>query len=233
LTAQPTSPPPSFGVTIDGYVFPKSPAAVFAAGQQHRIPLLLGNASREHIPLSRPPEDLGKAIADAYGSLSERGQALYAGPADPIYGTPVDQWRTDTSFRCASILQLVWHASAGNPTFEYEFARTPSGRESLGATHCSEVSYVFGTLNLGIWGVGPPARATSVDEQIADAIQRYWTNFAKTGDPNGANLPKWPRFDVVTRGYLQFTDAGPVVKEGLRRQFCDLFIENAKRSMAK
>ena len=113
------------------------------------------------------------------------------------------------SFRCGSILQLVWHAAAGNTAFEYEFARTPVGRESLGCDACSDVSYVFGTLDQGIWGVGPPARATAVDERLSELMQQYWTNFAKNGDPNSDNLPKWPRFDVSTRAYLQFTDAGP------------------------
>jgi para-nitrobenzyl esterase len=233
VSAQPNSSSPNLGVTIDGYVFQKDPAAVFAAGQQHRVPLLLGNTSRETIPFSSPPKDLNKAIVEAYGALSERAQALYVGAADPIYGTPVDQWRTDTSFRCGTIAQLVWHASAGNTVFEYEFARTPVGRESLGATHCTDVSYVFGTLAQGIWGVGPPARATAVDERLSDLMQQYWTNFAKTGDPNGSNLPKWPRFDVSTRAYLQFTDAGAVAKEGLRRESCDVFMEHVKRTMAK
>jgi para-nitrobenzyl esterase len=64
-------------------------------------------------------------------------------------------------------------------------------------------------------------------------MQQYWTNFAKTGDPNGSNLPKWPRFAVTTRAYLQFTDAGAVAKEGLRRESCDVFMEHAKRTIAK
>jgi para-nitrobenzyl esterase len=233
VSAQSNGASSNFGVVIDGYVFRKDPAAVFASGQQHRMPLLLGNTSRETIPSSNSPEDLEKAIGEASGPLSERAQRLYAGAADSIYGTPVDQWRTDTSFRCGSIVQLVWHASAGNTAFQYEFARTPLGRESLGATHCSDVSYVFGTLARGIWGVGPPARATSVDEQLADVIQQYWTNFAKTGDPNGSNLPKWPRFDLSTRAYVQFTDAGAVAKAGLRREFCQVFMEHVQRGMTK
>ena len=89
-------------------------------------------------------------------------------PIDPIYGTPVDQWRTDTSFRCASVAQLIWHAAAGNVAFEYEFAHTPVGREALGATHASDVSYVFGTLDQGIWGVGPPVPATAVDTPVSE-----------------------------------------------------------------
>jgi para-nitrobenzyl esterase len=149
------------------------------------------------------------------------------------YGTPANQWITDTVFRCSGIAQLVWHAQRGNAAYQYEFARTPIGREALGATHATEVSYVFGTLDQGIWGVGPPGRAAAVDTQISELMQQYWTNFAKTGDPNGSNLPKWPRFDVSTRAYLQFMDTGAVGKEGLRRQFCDLFIENVKRITVK
>jgi para-nitrobenzyl esterase len=40
---------------------------------------------------------------------------------------------------------------------------------------------------------------------------------------------KWSKFDASARAYMDFTDAGPVVKEGLRRQVCDLFMENQKR----
>jgi para-nitrobenzyl esterase len=131
------------------------------------------------------------------------------------------------------VAQLVWHAAAGNPAYEYEFARTPTGREALGATHASDVSYIFGTLDGGIGGVGPRVPATAVDMQIAEVMQQYWTNFAKNGNPNSGSLPNWPKFDASKRAYLQFTDAGPVAKEGLRRPFCELFMQNVKRLMAK
>ena len=68
------------------------------------------------------------------------------------------------------------------------------------------------------------------DRQYAKIMQQYWINFAKTGDPNGGNLPKWPKFDGTKRAYLDFTDDGPVVKEGLRREVCDVFIENERRT---
>jgi para-nitrobenzyl esterase len=67
--------------------------------------------------------------------------------------------------------------------------------------------------------------------QISEVMQQYWTNFAKTGNPNGGQLPPWPKFDAASRAYIQFTDAGPAAKEGLRRPFCDLFIENVKRQI--
>jgi para-nitrobenzyl esterase len=227
-----TNLPPNLGIVIDGYVFPRTPAEVFAAGEEHRVPLLLGSNSREFIPGTRPPADLVKAIEASYGPVADRARIMYAGD-DPLYGTPANQWATDTSFRCAAVTQLSWHADAGNPAFEYEFARVLPGRELWG--HSSELAYVFGTLGLvGVTrGVGPPAPATDIDTQISEAMQEYWTNFAKTGDPNGGTLPRWFRFDVSGRRYLQFTDAGPVPKEGLRRPWCDLFIENVRRTMAK
>jgi para-nitrobenzyl esterase len=87
------------------------------------------------------------------------------------------------------------------------------------------VAYVFGTLS------GPKYNDT--DREISAAIQEYWTNFAKTGDPNGGKLPRWPRFDPQTRAYLDFTDDGPAAKEGLRRQVCDLYAEELKNDMAQ
>jgi len=224
---------PNLGIIVDGYVFPRKPAEVFAAGQEHHVHLLLGSNAREQIPLVPLPTDLAKAIDEAYGPLGERAKALYVGDADPQYGMPLEQWGTDTSFRCSSVVQLAWHAAAGNSAFEYEFARVPKGNEALGSTHAVEFSYVFGTLDEGIGGMGPPAVATEVDERISDAMQQYWTNFAKTGDPNGKGLPVWPKFDTSSRAYIQFTDSGPVAKEGLRRPYCDLFIENVNRLTKK
>lgn len=225
---------PNLGVTIDGYVFQKKPAEVFATGQEHRVALLLGNNSRERVPGSTPPQDLKKAIEEAYGPIAARAQTMYVGAADPVYGTPADQWATDTSFRCSAVAQLVWHAAAGNPAFEYEFARVPPGREAFGSTHATELSYVFGGLDRGIFAPpGPPSRVTAVDTQVSEAMQQHWTNFAKTGNPNGGQLRVWPKFDASSRAFIQFTDAGPIAKEGLRRPFCDLFIENVKRLMAQ
>ncbi len=224
---------PSLGITVDSYVFPRKPAEVFASGQEYRVPLILGSNAREQIPGEQLPSDLAMAITEAYGPLAERAKTLYVGKADPQYGTPVEQWATDASFRCSTVMQLVWHAAAGNLAFEYEFARVPKGREAFGATHAAEVCYVFGTLDQCLYPLGPPAVSTEEDVRLSDAMQQYWTNFAKTGDPNEKGLPDWPKFDTISRAYMQFMDSGPVAKQGLRRPYCDLFIDNVKRRDSK
>ena len=216
---------------IDGYVLGEKPSRMFAAGKEVQVGLLMGNNSRDVAPGIVLSVDLSKTIEETYGPVAPRAVALYgkSTQSDPVYGTPAEQWEADTTFRCTAVLQLTWHAAAGNPTFEYEFARVPVGKEKEGATHASELSYVFGTLDhVGLIGA-PPTRVTDEDRQVSKLMQKYWTNFAKTGNPNGVGLPAWPKFDPKSRAYIQFTDPGPLIQEGLRSSFCDVFMENAKR----
>jgi para-nitrobenzyl esterase len=234
LAPGPDDPGDNWGV-VDGYVLPTSPIRIFMQGKEHHVALLHGSNSRD-ADLFGLPQDLNAAIDETYGPLAQQARRLYAGAADPVYGPPASQWVTDNAFRCPAVTALLWHSSAGNPSYQYEFARALPGLESTGAFHSQEMAYVFGTVERGV-AVVPPRLdihpTNAVDRQISDVMQQYWTNFAKTGDPNGPGLPVWPKFDSSSRAYIQFTDAGPIAKQGLRRAYCDLFIENVKRFMAK
>lgn len=227
-------PIPTWGV-VDGYVFRESPIRIFLQGKEHRVALLHGSNSHDSDVFGLP-QDLNAAIDESYGRLGQQARKLYVGAPDPVYGAPGNQWLTDVGFRCSAVAQLLWHSSAGNPSYHYEFARVLPGLESAGAFHSQEIAYVFGTLERGI-AFPPPAGkllpTNAVDKQISEAMQQYWTNFAKTGDPNGPGLPVWPQFAPSSRPYIQFTDAGPIAKEDLRRAYCDLFIENVKRFMGR
>jgi para-nitrobenzyl esterase len=226
-----TEPPASLLAVVDRYVLPKQPADAFASGQAHRTPLIIGNTARERVPGTTPPSDLAEAIKATYGSSAPRALALYATAgqqalaADPSYGTPAEQWATDSSFRCSSELQALWHSAAGNDTYRYEFDRVPKGREKVGATHASELPYVFGVLVPGAQLAD--AQYDRVDADVSLTVQRYWTNFAKTGDPNANGLARWAPYERTTRPYLAFTSAGPIARAGLRRQFCDVYIDHA------
>lgn len=58
----------------------------------------------------------------------------------------------------------------------------------------------------------PPFKSNAINNRVSASMQLYWTNFAKTGDPNGPGLPVWPKFAPDTRSYISFTGAGPVAK---------------------
>jgi para-nitrobenzyl esterase len=213
---------PANGIIVDGWLLPKAPAEVFAKGQEIRVPVLIGNNARERTPPGTTPEDLTKAAQAMYGPLAEHASSLYRFTAtlepDPLYGGTAAQWVVDTMYRCPVVAQLLWHAKAGNTAYEYQFDLPARGRESLGSVHGAEVPYVFGRVE---------------DDPVSEAIQQYWTNFAKSGNPNGPGLPQWPKFEGADRSYIEFTANGPVAREGLRRPFCDLYVENVNRLMGR
>jgi para-nitrobenzyl esterase len=221
---------PGLGINVDGWVLTEPAAKVYEEGREQKVALLIGNNSQEMQPRGAP-RDIREMISERYGPLADRALAAYGlngatePQPDPENGTVMLQFTTDNSFRCGTIQELIWHTAAGNRGYEYQFSRTVHGKEALGAPHASEIPFIFGTLS--VWQ--NMRKYNDSDQQYAPQMQEYWTNFAKTGDPNGGQLVKWPKFDATARAYMDFTDAGPVAKEGLRRQVCDVFMENQRR----
>ena len=135
---------PLLGVVVDGWVLPKQPFAVFAAGQEHRADLLLGSNARELMRPFFPVKGLSEGISDQYGPLASRAFQVYGvkegaeGTPDPVYGNSMAQWATDSQFRCGTVAELVWHSRAGNVSYEFQFSRVPAGRENVGAAHGSD-----------------------------------------------------------------------------------------------
>ncbi len=227
---------PSTAICVDGWVLPEQPTRTFAEGRQQKVALIIGNTSSEMGARGTTSNaDLRATLKQRYGPLADRAIALYGVegdnplPPDPVNGTVAVQMSTDSTFRCGAMQELVWHTASGNPGYQFQFSVTQHTEGVQGAPHGSEVPFIMGSMP--VWD--HERHYTDTDRRFALMLQQYWTNFAKTGDPNGGNLPKWPKFDATRRPYMDFTDAGPIVKEGLRRPFCDLFMENQKRLMAQ
>jgi para-nitrobenzyl esterase len=83
-----------------------------------------------------------------------------------------------------------------------------------GASHASEIAYVFDNLveRNGF-------TVTPKDKEVAKMMNRYWVNFAKTGDPNGKGLPTWPVYDPKKSEVFEFRQdasagSGPDQRKG-------------------
>jgi para-nitrobenzyl esterase len=107
--------------------------------------------------------------------------------------------------------------ASGEPAYMFHFGYVPPAmreRARFGAGHGSDVPYVFGTLN-SRWGAAEP---TSEEEKLAKIMNSYWTNFAKTGDPNGEKLPDWPLYDTQKEEILDIElDGNPFGKPDHRK----------------
>ena len=100
-------------------------------------------------------------------------------------------------------------AHTHGPVWSYEFATAPpfpadGVRAHWGAGHFSELWYMFGHLDQEPW------HWRAADRALSTTMVSYWTNFVRTGDPNGAGLPDWPRTDPTKAVILDFRSDGTV-----------------------
>ena len=191
------------GPILDGKIFPTSIVETFKAGKEAQVPYLVGYNSAE---FPSKPADVDGSLTRTIGAKTADLPALVATYADTddmaarIVG--------DIVFGEPARYLAGLHASHGQPTFLYRFdVLSPSVRAKYkGTPHAQERQYVFDTLS------SSPYPTDDNDKVQAQFTVSYWTNFAKVGDPNGADLPRWPRYATAKDELIEFTNAGPVAK---------------------
>ncbi len=197
------------GPILDGKLVVETAESAFKAGRQNKVPVIIGSNSAEvgggFVNARNKAE-----LINLFGEMKSE--------AATVYDT------TNTEF--AKILTLVntdkvWAEPArfiANATVEkkdkafiYLFSYvSPTAQQFMryGAGHASEIAYVFDNLRGRNGAVLPPK-----DFEVAKMMNTYWTNFAKTGDPNGNGLPKWPVANPKKNEILEFKADGTAVGE--------------------
>jgi len=106
----------------------------------------------------------------------------------------------------------------GMPTYLYHFSRTPpSKKQTLGAFHAAEIPFVFDSSE-------PVLGLSDDDKALTDIMVSAWTNFAKTGNPNGKDVPNWPKFEGQTWMHFSGNTGRPIatVETDVRVEKLDL-----------
>jgi para-nitrobenzyl esterase len=218
VTAKTKPAPPGFGPDVDGYFLPESVPAIYAAGKQAHIPLLAGwNADemRAAVVFSKTKPTVASFAEQAkkdFGEHAEQFLAVYPASTDAAAETSAGDFAGDRFLVYSTWRWLEAQVQTGGAAvYRYYFALPSPGDKNhpaaMGAFHSDEIEYVFGALESR-----PGAAWRPEDRKLSEQMGAYWTNFARTGDPNGPDLPKWLVYNGAGNWQVMFLDANPAAK---------------------
>jgi para-nitrobenzyl esterase len=221
-----------FSTALDGYFLSKQLTEIFEAGQQSKVPLLVGSNSEEQpargvLGSAEPtPENFASAVRRLYGDRAEAVLKVYA-PS-----TPEEVLDAATDLASARfIASSTWKwtelqmKTGGKPVYRYFYAHPrpkylgmpgqpppavgkggppPAPR---GASHSAEIQYCMGNLDLDKRYTWEPT-----DYKVSELMMAYFVNFIKTGNPNGAGLLEWPAYKADTNFQRMRLDVNPRVE---------------------
>ena len=214
---------------VDGTLLTQTMSAAFASGQFNQVPVISGTNHDEYRlfvaldydlvgnPILTSPE-YDTAVATLWGpALAPPVLALYPFASYPAGGEALGASGTDGLFSCAarvadqSLAKFV-------PTYTYEFndENAPPSQSDfgglltfpLGAYHSAEIPYLFNTGNI----FGLPELLSPQQRRLSRAMVNYWTQFAKTGNPNSAGEPLWSLYNASTDQFQSLIQPVPVVE---------------------
>jgi len=185
----------SFSGVIDGAVLTEQVSDTYAAGKQAHVPLIAG-WNRDEGSWMGNGMTVAKWQGMAAGIFKDHAPEflkLYPGETDAQAIDNAGAYGGDAFIAFGTWKWLEAHRKTGeSPVYRYHFElrATPSKyHPGTWAFHSDDIEYVFGTLDTRPgWTVSPE------DRKLSEQMMGYWTNFAKTGDPNGPGLPEWPKY---------------------------------------
>lgn len=202
------------GPIVDGWVLPQDVYSIYAAGKQNDVTLIVGSVGDDG-PGQAPPITSAAAIKfahDTYGDLANEYMKVFPVGTDAQAAKASHDLRRDRVLSGARTWVALQAKTGKSKAYWYLFdhAAPPppgamfSGRPARekGSYHGGELAYVFDGLNLKDWPWTP------VDHTLAQLMSTLWTNFVKSGNPNGPGMPMWPAYDTKNEKILYISTSG-------------------------
>jgi len=216
---------------VDGTLLPHTISVAFATGKFNRVPVISGtNHDEFRLFVAEDYDEVGNPILTsaeydtAVEALWSPGLPLpwwviarYPFASYPFGGEALGASGTDGIFSCPA-RNAVRLLSQSVTTYAYEFndenapppqSEFPWLTFPLGAYHGADLLYLFKNTSYFAFGGG---KLSPEQVRLSDAMISYWTQFAKTGDPNSPGRPVWSPYSSSTDEFQSFIPPTPSVE---------------------
>ena len=218
-----------FWPCVDGYVITDDLYRNYERGDYNDVPVIVMTNSDEGVLFSSPnikPADYQNALKNTLGQFADEALKLYPGNTEEeAYFSNGDLFR-DMGFAWPSFAWVSLQSKTGKSAAYAAFLAQPSelslagNKKRRGVSHADDILYLNGAF------LSQPEKYPA-ESALAEIIQQYWANFAKTCNPNGKGLPYWPSFDKDKPTTMQFSNGASLIMVPNRAQidFIDRFYQ--------
>jgi para-nitrobenzyl esterase len=193
------------GPILDGKLVVETAESAYKAGRQANVPLLIGSNSAE-VPAGFVNAKSKEELLSYFGKLSKEVETAYDPDGTNDFAKILTLVNTDKVWAEPARFTARIFTVKNVPAYLYLFSYVPESmkeRMKFGASHGSEIPYVFDNLT-----ERNGFTVTPKDKEVAKMMNSYWINFAKTGNPNSKELPKWPIYDSNKNEVFEFKPDG-------------------------
>lgn len=191
-----------FWPIVDGYFLPADVSAIYAEKKQSQIPLLAGwNADEIRMAVLMAKEkptakSFSEQLRKQFGENADAALKLYGASSDEEAFRSAGDFASDQFIVYGTWKWIEMQTRTGKSVYRYQFDRTVpipdamkgTGLKTFGSAHAAELEYVYETFD------SKKADWDADDRKVGAAMNAYWANFIKTGNPSGAGLAPWPDF---------------------------------------
>ena len=197
---------------VDGYVIPESIYDLYEKGKYNDVPVLIMHNSDEGAVAyaSASAEQYEQLFSQLPGQWSNSAKACYPGSTDEERLFSMRDFVRDISFGWPSYAWATLQKQTGkSPVYTAYLAQKSDTTvyaqgNRRGAAHADDMMYLTGAFD-------KVAKKYPQEKKVADLMQQYWVNFAKTMNPNGKGLPNWPVFEEGKATVMQFNNGASLI----------------------